>query len=116
MTKPNETKNAGPASFSTDLLERRPTKRGTDMTFKEWFKSIYVQRGFVSSEKELAEAFEAGAASEREASAMHIDVPYVRAGSEFARAIRLRSNAEVSRAQTMPDESANGQSSARPLG
>lgn len=35
------------------------------MTFKDWFKEIYVKRGFVSSEKELAEAFEAGAAAER---------------------------------------------------
>jgi hypothetical protein len=41
-------------------------------TFKEWFKALYIQRGFVSSEKELAEAFEAGAQATREERASQI--------------------------------------------
>jgi hypothetical protein len=32
---------------------------GNAMTFEEWFKALYVKRGFVSSKDELREAWEA---------------------------------------------------------
>ena len=76
------------------------------MTFKEWFVALYVKRGFVSSEKELEEAFAAGAAAEREACAAlcsevgqqpsslwHEHGCWTHAAQVCAESIALRSNA-----------------------
>ena len=76
------------------------------MTFKEWFVALYVKRGFVRSEKELEEAFAAGAAAEREACAAlcsevgqqpsslwHEHGCWTHAAQVCAESIALRSNA-----------------------